>query len=67
MSDFFIENKGTAPCSQSPSKSQQLEAEDPVFRFRFLPESYLASVSSDWDYGLDHLLYVRSLIEEEAA
>jgi hypothetical protein len=36
-----------------------------VQNFRFVPESYFAAIGMDWDPGLDHLVYLRMLIEEE--
>jgi hypothetical protein len=37
----------------------------PIHQFRFLPESYLAAVGTQWDPGLDLLIYLRMFIEEE--
>lgn len=39
--------------------------EDTVQQFRFLPESYLAAVGTEWDPGLDQLVYLRMFIEAE--
>jgi hypothetical protein len=36
-----------------------------IQQFRFLPESYLASVGGELDPGLDQLVYLRTFIEEE--
>ena len=36
-----------------------------IHQFRFLPESYLASLGAEWDPGLDQLVYLRLFIEEE--
>jgi hypothetical protein len=36
-----------------------------VQRFRFLPESFLASVGTEWDSGFDQLVYLRMFVEEE--
>lgn len=36
-----------------------------VFRLRYLPPSYLAAGSPEWDHGMDYLLYIQSLIEDE--
>ena len=36
-----------------------------VLNFRFIPESYLSALGKQWDPGLDHLVYLRMLIEEE--
>ena len=33
--------------------------------FRFIPESYLAAIGPQLDPGLDHLVYLRMLIEED--
>jgi hypothetical protein len=38
---------------------------DTVETFRFIPESYLAAVGAHWDPGLDLLVYLRMLIEDE--
>ena len=37
-----------------------------VQQFRFLPESYLAAVGTELDPGLDHLVYLRMFVEDEA-
>jgi len=37
----------------------------PVHKFRFLPESYLAAVGTQWDPGLDLLVYLQMFIEDE--
>lgn len=36
-----------------------------VIRLRFLPLSYLTCSSIEWDRGIDQLVYVQSLIDEE--
>lgn len=38
----------------------------PVRQFRFLPESYLAAVGTQWDPGLDLLVYLQMFIEDES-
>jgi hypothetical protein len=37
----------------------------PVHKFRFLPESYLTTVGTHWDPGLDLLVYLQMFIEDE--
>lgn len=36
-----------------------------VHNYRFVPESYLVAVGLQWDPGLDELVYLRMLIEED--
>ena len=46
-------------------KSSRRALGHPIHQFRFLPESYLAAVGTQWDPGLDLLIYLRMFIEEE--
>jgi len=36
-----------------------------IQQFRFLPTSYLATVGSELDPGLDELVYLRMFVEDE--
>ena len=57
--------------SQSERESLSLRcfafAENTVWKCRYLPESYLASCASISDAGLVHLLYYRTLVNEDDA
>ena len=50
---------------ESDPLSHDMTVVHSVQKFRFLPESYLAAVDTEWDTGLDQLLYLRLFIEEE--
>jgi hypothetical protein len=57
-SNDVLESRPTPPV-------RVLENWHTIRQFRFLPESYLASVGAEWDPGLDQLVYLRMFIEEE--
>jgi hypothetical protein len=52
--------------SQAGLKSHVRTFGNPVHQFRFLPESYLAAVGTQWDPGLDLLVYLQMFIEDES-
>jgi hypothetical protein len=66
-----------AAIARAPAKYSLLESEFvslfglpeawvTVRQFRFVPLSYLTNhCSLDWDHGIDHLLYLQGLIDED--
>jgi hypothetical protein len=59
------ESRATKPLESSPPIPFTRVFGQTVQKFRFLPESYLASLGTHWDPGLDQLVYLRIFVEDE--
>jgi hypothetical protein len=71
MNEFWTEAQGgagAAACrvrTEDPKGSNVPELREAVVSFRFVPESYLAACAAALDHGVERLLYLQSLIDEE--
>lgn len=58
--------KSSTPECELVSLAGLPEAWVVVRQFRFVPLSYLTDhCNLDWDHGIDHLLYLQGLIDED--
>jgi hypothetical protein len=68
-----MENKARMPVENcingvKPEPLVTMRVVEPGFhveQFRFVPDSYLASIGPELDSGLDKLLYLRLFVEDE--
>ena len=72
MNEQWTENQGAATCrvrigDQQVAALRSIVPELPetVVSFRFVPASYLAACEASVDRGVERLLYLQSLIDEE--
>ena len=75
MNEHWTENQGRAGAATcrvrtggqqgAEARSTVPELRETVVSFRFVPTSYLAACEASVDHGVERLLYLQSLIDEE--